>query len=97
MAAQDYDLKTLLDVARWEPVQDQLAALQRQAGQVIDAASGRRVPGGDARQRAGRDQRGLESMPAGHAAPGLPGDGKHQQFTFVNMCRQGRSAAAMTV
>ncbi|MBR4548987.1 MAG: PocR ligand-binding domain-containing protein [Oscillospiraceae bacterium] len=36
MAAQDYDLKTLLDVARWEPVQDQLAALTRTAIITID-------------------------------------------------------------
>jgi ligand-binding sensor protein len=36
MPGTDFDLKTLLDVARWEPVQDQLAALTHTAIITID-------------------------------------------------------------
>lgn len=36
MKTSDYDLKGILDVARWEPVQDQLAALTRTAIITID-------------------------------------------------------------
>ena len=36
MAGSDYDLKSILDIARWEPVQDQLAALTRTAIITID-------------------------------------------------------------
>lgn len=36
VSSSDYDLKTLLDVARWEPVQDELAALTRTAIITID-------------------------------------------------------------
>ena len=36
MKTSDYDLKGILDVARWEPVQDELAALTRTAIITID-------------------------------------------------------------
>ena len=36
VSGSDYDLKALLDVARWEPVQDELASLTRTAIITID-------------------------------------------------------------
>ena len=35
MAGSEYDLKTLLDVARWEDVQDQLASITRHLNKTL--------------------------------------------------------------